>query len=131
MDRYPVEPLPSNVAELAKHVVGHRIISAEKGRINHGPGNVLEGLVLTLSNGLRVVLCDTGECCAYTNLEAFLLHPECVEHEITGVGTTEGYTKWHIFADWGDILKLEVGWSAGTGHYGYGFDIAVVPLEVE
>ncbi len=46
-----------------------------------------------------------------------------------GVGTTNGYSTWHIYADWGDILELSVGWYAGnTGYYGYGFDINVVDI---
>jgi hypothetical protein len=55
------------------------------------------------------------------------LHPERVDHIITGVGTTGGYTTWHIYADMGDVLELSVGWSSGNPfYYGYGFDISVV-----
>jgi len=46
-----------------------------------------------------------------------------------GVGTTAQYQTWHIYADWGDVLKLEVGWSCGNPfYYGYGFDIDVVEV---
>lgn len=122
---YPIETLdaedddgtmPDNVDTLATHVVGHRIVSVERDG----------GTVITLDNGKRVILHDTGDCCAYTEVESFLLHPERVDHIITGVGTTDGYTTWHIYADLGDILELTVGWSCGNPfYYGYGFSISV------
>ena len=72
-------------------------------------------------------LADTNDCCAYTELESFLLHPDKVDHIITGIGTTEGASKWHIYADAGDVLELSVGWSCGNPfYYGYGFEIDVV-----
>lgn len=123
--------MPENVAELAEKVVGHRIVAAEKKTISTGRyWRSSEGLVLTLDDGTQVALRDTDDCCAYTSLEAFLLHPDKVDHIITGVGTTEGYTKWHIYADMGDVMELEVGWSPGNPfYYGYGFDIEVLPIE--
>ena len=123
--------MPENVAELSKHVVGHRIVSVEKGDLENrtsywGSGH---GLLLTLDNGIRVGLVDTSDCCAFTELKSFLLHPERVDHVITGVATTEGYTKWHIFADFGDVLELTVDWSCGNPfYYGYGFEIVVEPV---
>jgi hypothetical protein len=113
--------MPGNVAELREHVVGHRIVSAEK---------VGGTFVITLDNGKRVELANTDDCCAYTELESFLLHPERVDHVITGVGTTDGYTTWHIYADMGDVLEMTVGWSAGNPfYYGYGFNIAVTETD--
>ena len=127
MNIYPEEVLsedddngtmPENVSALRDAVVGQRIVSAEK----TGGGT----LVLTLDGGRRVTLRDDGDCCAYTALEAFVLHPEAVDHVILGVGTTDGYETWHIYADFGDVLKLTVGWSCGNPfYYGYGFDIQV------
>ncbi|MGW5387142.1 DUF7448 domain-containing protein [Nocardia sp. NPDC003963] len=122
--------MPGNVATLGEHVIGHRIVAAEKrdfnGRATYWGTD--HGLVLTLDNGTRVCLADTSDCCAYTDLKEFLLHPERVDHVITGVATTEGFTKWHIFADLGDVLELTVGWSCGNPfYYGYGFDIFVEP----
>ena len=124
-DRYPTETLhedyddgtmPDNVDTLAAAVVGRRIISVEKDAAT----------VITLDDGRRVALRDTDDCCAYTELEAFLLHPERVDHIITGVGTTDGFTRWHIYADMGDVLELTVGWSSGNPfYYGYGFDISI------
>lgn len=120
--------MPENVATLAEHVIGHRIVSVE-GRDPDGWGRD-SVLALTLDNGVRVCLADTSDCCAYTELQEFFLHPERVDHVITGVATTEGYTKWHIYADYGDILELTVGWSCGNPFcYGYGFDIFVEDAE--
>lgn len=116
--------MPSNVDELRQAVIGHRITSVEKVELQEGWPTT--ATVITLDTGKRVRLVDTDDCCAYTAVEAFLLHPERVDHAILGVGTTDGYTKWHIFADYGDILELEVGWSSGNPfYYGYGFDILV------
>lgn len=123
--------MPTSKQGLADAVVGHRIVSVEKdAQIRNkddgyrwGPDT---GTVLTLDNGKRVGLIGRDDCCAYTELEAFLLHADKIDHIITGVGTTEGYTKWHIYADMGDVLELTVGWSCGNPfYYGYGFDIVV------
>lgn len=116
--------MPHNVDLLRDAVVGHRIVKVETeertGRWER------DRTVITLDNGKRVALSDTDDCCAYTELESFLLHPERVDHIITGVGTTNGYTTWHVYADMGDVLELSVGWSSGNPFwYGYGFDISV------
>lgn len=122
--------MPENVEELAKHVVGHRIVSAEKIEIANHWGGYDGAFAIELDNGKRVQLADRDDCCAYTALGAFLLHPEQVDHIITGIGTTDGYTTWHIYADFGDVLKLTVDWSAGNPfYYGYGFDITVIEPE--
>lgn len=124
--------MPENVAELSKHVVGHRIVSVEKGPVARQHYGRTEGLIITLDNGKRVELADTDDCCAYTELQSFLLHPERVDHIITGVGTTDSYTTWHIYADMGDVLELSVGWSSGNPfYYGYGFSIGVIDTEAE
>jgi len=142
MNRYPEEKLsededdgtmPDNVATLREAVVGHRIRSAERREVTHrswGTRRTSEAFVITLDNGKRVALLDTDDCCAYTELESFLLHPEKVDHIITGVGTTDDYDTWHIYADMGDVLELSVGWSSGNPfYYGYGFDIRVIELD--
>lgn len=141
MTRYDVEILdpdyddgtmPENVDRLAAAVVGHRIVKAEKRdvpRYSWSDGYRTSALVLTLDNGHEVRLRNTDDCCAYTELNEFLLHPDKVDHVIMGVGTTEGYTRWHVYADLGDVLELTVGWSCGNPFwYGYGFDIDVVDL---
>jgi hypothetical protein len=137
---YPVEILdededngtmPENVAALAAEVVGHRIVSVEMKTNDRGWWKE-ETTVITLDNGDQVVLADTDDCCAYTAMESFLLHADRIDHIITGVGTTEGYTVWHIFADFGDVMEMHVGWSCGNPfYYGYGFEIRVNPTPWE
>ena len=137
--RYPIETLsddeddgtmPENVAELEKAVVGRHIVKAEKETTEGRWGGQVDAFTLTLDDGTKVRLMDTDDCCAYTELEEFFAHPEMVQHAITGVGTTDGYTKWHIVADFGDIVTLKVGWSCGNPfYYGYGFHIAVESVE--
>lgn len=125
--------MPANVAALSEAVVGHRIVKVERGEITHKPYEfnpeyvrTEPATVLELDDGTRVGLVDSSDCCAHTDLEAFLLHADKIDHIITGVGTTDGYTKWHIYADMGDVLELTVGWSCGNPfYYGYGFEIAV------
>ena len=119
--------MPENVATLTEAVIGHRIVSVEDGvQVADKWYGTRIATVITLDNGKRVSLVNTDDCCAYTELEAFLLHPERVDHIITGVGTTDGFTRWHIYADMGDVLELEVGWSCGNPfYYGYGFNITV------
>lgn len=124
--RYPKEVLgendddgtmPSNVDKLTNAVVGHRIVKTER---------VGYELNITLDSGAKVRLTDTYDCCAHTELESFLLNPELVDHIITGVGTTDGFTVWHIYADMGDVLQLNVDWNCGNPfYYGYGFSIVI------
>ncbi|MER6485728.1 hypothetical protein ABT264_19495 [Streptomyces virginiae] len=124
--------MPGNVDELRDAVVGHRIVSVEAQRetVSEWGYPAIAALVITLDNGKRVELLNTDDCCAYTELSSFLLHPERVDHVITGVGTTDGYSTWHIFADMGDVLELSVSWSSGNPfYYGYGFNIRVRELD--
>lgn len=119
-----------NVATLTEHVVGRKIVAVE--RNVRAPGRYewssnTYGTALVLDNGKRVVLSDGGDCCAYTELEDVILNLDKIDHVIMGVGTTDGYQTWHIYADLGDVATLKVGWSCGNPfYYGYGFDIAVV-----
>lgn len=143
MTTYPVETLGpedddgtmvESKEALAQAVVGHKIVKAERLVDDKRYGGVWGGgntdMILTLDNGKRVKMRGVGDCCAYTDVEAFLLHPDKVDHIITGVGTTDGYTKWHIYADMGDVLELTVGWSCGNPfYYGYGFNIEVEDID--
>lgn len=135
-ERYPAETLgededdgtmPANVASLADEVVGHRIVSVAEGvKLPERRWGMDTGTEIRLDNGKRVFLVDSWDCCACTALRKFLLHVDRVDHIITGVGTTDGFTKWHIYADMGDVLELTVDWSPGNPYYyGYGFDIVV------
>jgi hypothetical protein len=136
---YPEEILDPNYDDgtmvdskdaLAHAVIGHKIVSAER----VSPGDRYRGLYqneedisLTLDNGQRVLVECLSDCCAVTEIKAFLLNPELVDHVITGVGTEGDYTTWHIYADAGDVLKLTVDWSCGNPfYYSYGFRIKVV-----
>lgn len=134
-DRYPPETLgkneddgtmPESLEELRKEVVGHRIVSVEKGEVPTWYRATTTGTIITLDDGRRVRMVGGSDCCAFTEVEAFLLHPELVDHMIVGVGTTDSYTTWHIYADLGDVLELTVGWSCGNPfYYVYGFSITV------
>lgn len=108
---------------LAEAVVGHRIVTVEKVTPKWE-----SDLIVTLDNGHRVKMSAVNDCCAWAEVEAFLLHPEMVEHVITGVSTENDYETWHIYASLGDVLELTVGYSEGSGYYAYGFDIAVEEL---
>lgn len=133
---YPTEELdsdaddgtmPESLAALEEAVVGQRIVRVERDvEIPDKYYGTTTGTSITLGNGKRVTLADTGDCCAYTELQDFLLHADRIDHVITGVGTTGDYTTWHIYADMGDVLELSVGWSCGNPfYYAYGFHIAV------
>jgi hypothetical protein len=109
-----------SVATLGALIVGHRIVKVEN------PGR----LTITLDTGLTVELGNNDDCCAYTELESFLWNADKIDHVITGVSTSNGYTTWSIYADMGDVLSLQVGWSAGNPfYYGYGFNFVVTPPE--
>lgn len=116
-------------------VVGHRIISVDKESVTYQPyeGSTYTrtdtALVLTLDNGTKAAVIGVSDCCAYTDVESFLLHADTIDHVITGVGTTDLFTTWHFYADAGDVLEVKVGWSCGNPfYYGYGFNVVVLPL---
>lgn len=122
-----------NVEYLRSLVVGHKIVAVEKPvtvPTDYKWGSDSHGTALVLDNGKRVVLVDGGDCCAYTELEDVILNLDKIDHVITGVGTTDGYNTWHIYADLGDVATLKVGWSCGNPfYYGYGFAINVLDEE--
>ena len=123
--------MPANVQALEDVVIGHKIVRVVKDcPIPDAGYGRSTATVIELDDGTQVGLEDTDDCCAFTSLEAFLLHPEMVDHAILGVGTTDNFHTWHIYCDYGDILELTVGWSCGNPfYYGYGFDIKVFPLK--
>lgn len=116
--------MPGSLEDLEAAVVGHKIVSVEAAP--HEGYYSQDVTIITLDNGKKVKMIGESDCCAYTDVQSFLLHPDKVDHMIMGVGTTEGFTEWHIYCDYGDILELEVGWSCGNPfYYGYGFTIQV------
>ena len=147
---YPVEgwkrteddgTMLENVQALEDQVVGHRIVDVTLTEVPGYPdlsermkelgfNPMVKTITLTLDSGKVVELVDTEDCCAYTELEEFLTHVDMVNHVILGVGTTDEYTTWHIYADFGDIMTMRVGWSCGNPFfYAYGFDIRVKEVE--
>lgn len=131
MRKYRVETSDDTMSDsrdtLKDAVVGHKIVKVEKVANSDPYYYGGDKTIITLDNETQVELVGSGDCCAYTELDSFLLNPELVDHAILGVGTTDEYQTWHIFADMGDVLKLDVSWSEGSGYYGYGFNIQVRP----
>ncbi|WP_082781289.1 hypothetical protein [Gordonia sp. QH-12] len=142
-DNYPDWPaddngtMPDSVNNLAAAVIGRRIVSVEP-HVSFNSNDFeaagdsewwhdsVAALMLTLDDGRRVAMVEQGDCCAFTDIKKFLLHPDKVNHAITGVATENGYTKWHILADLGDVLELDVDWSCGNPfYYSYGFTIGI------
>lgn len=121
-----------NVKAFESEIIGHRIVKVETTEVppKYEWSTPETGLLITLDNGKRVGLVDTEDCCAYTEVKEFLFHHDRIDHIITGVGTTDGYTTWHVFADFGDVMEIKVGWSCGNPFwYGYGFDLRVTEVE--
>ena len=109
-----------NVDSLRDAVVGHKIVSTQW---------VKREFIIGLDNGTRVRLIDTDDCCAYTDLDWFMLNPLNTDHVITRVTDEDNHTVWRIMADAREVLKLEVNWSEGGGYYMYGFDIRVQMID--
>lgn len=121
-----------NVSTLSRAVVGHRIVKVER-NVNRSvtrwrrTRSTPSSLVLTLDDGSVVTIRGTNDCCAYTELDDVIEHLPHMDHIITNVTASEGYDRWHILADMGEVLELEVGWSCGNPfYYAYGFEINVI-----
>lgn len=129
-DEYEISVMEENVSELAGGVVGHKIVKAGWVDRDFGGKYSYYGptqFEIELDNGKKVYLTNTDDCCAYTELNSFLLNAELVDHVIMGVEAEDYFSRWHIYADMGDVLALDVSWSSGnTGYYGFGFHIEVV-----
>jgi len=130
-DMYEVDDgtMPENVDRLKDAIVGHRIVE-----VNDSSPTKPEGayswyepaLDLTLDDGTIVRLANTDDCCAFTELGRVIRHLPTMDHIITNVTATDDFERWHILADFGEVLELEVGWSCGNPfYYGYGFNITV------
>lgn len=116
--------MQENAEELAKQVIGHRIVSVEE-VTKTTAWSEEHYLEIHLDNGKVVFLEDSHECCAYTEVNKFLLNAENIDHVITGVSTENYYEIWHIYASMGDVLTLDVGYDPSNGYYAYGFEITV------
>jgi hypothetical protein len=129
-DEYEIDVMRANVNDLSNEVVGHKIVKA--GWVDRDFGGKYSWYSSTqfeieLDNGKKVYLANTDDCCAYTDLSNFLLNAELVDHVIMGVEAEDYFSRWHVYADMGDVLALDVSWSSGnTGYYGFGFHIEVV-----
>lgn len=123
--------MPNNVEELSDALVGHKIVSIERGEKIKRYGIEKTPLVLTLDNGSKVQVKNTYDCCAYTELEDIVIsNLDDLTHMITGVVSSDGYETWHILADFGEVMQLKVGWSSGNPfYYGYGFEIVVEHID--
>lgn len=115
-----------NAEELEKLVVGQKIAEVRQVERPTRYNDIEKWLEIELKNGTTVQMVDSYECCAFTELNKFLLNFENIEHVITGVSTENNYETWHIYAAMGDVLTLDVGYDPSNGYYGYGFEINVV-----
>ncbi len=140
VERYPPEELgdddddgtmPESLKDLSDAVVGHRIVDVLQGSFQRG-WERRQGHLLVLDNGNRVFVEGVSDCCAYTDITQIIKVLDQIDHVVTGVGTTDGFTTWHIYADLGDLLELKVDWSCGNPfYYAYGFNIQVfTPAEL-
>jgi hypothetical protein len=125
MDEYVDSTMQDNLEELRDEVVGHKIVHAGRTKVPSRWSGEEEVFQITLDNGKKVILRDTDDCCAYTELEAFLFHADQVDNIVTSVEGQDDYSKWFVLADMSKVLELTVGWSEGSGYYGYGFSIEV------
>lgn len=115
--------------ELRRRVVGRKITHAENGTRmdpNDGYPYKYTGLILTLDDGSQFMVEESGDCCAYTELSDFAFNK--VDNAITEVITEGDYHTWRVIADGRDVLKMDVNWSEGSGHYMYGFEFRTLPL---
>lgn len=131
--------------ELQKALIGKKIVSVEKRELTDAEKAIVEKeeygylntylyggemTILTLSDQTIALLIEIGDCCAYTSLDVFKLLD--TDHVITGVGTTDGFNKWFIYAEDSVVATADVSWSCGNPfYYGYGFEIKVLPLIIQ
>lgn len=84
--------------------------------------------VITLDDGTTATLEGYGACCAWAQVEALLLHPNKIDHAITGVRYDDSDDRtevWHFMADMADVLDVTIGYNEGTGYYSFGIDVQV------
>lgn len=117
LDGVSDEVMIDNAQEFADAIVGRSIKNVD----NSG------AFKIELSDGTVVVLSNSDDCCAFTELEGFLLSDDYGDHIITNVEIDEvNYSmSWHVLAEDKRILDLDVAYSEGSGYYHYGFWIDV------
>lgn len=136
ISRYPEEILGEDedngtmvdsLKNLREAIIGHKIVAVRRGSLKTANyWDIRDGTALLLDTGQIVWMDEEGDCCAYTSVNKIIERLPSIEHAITGVGTTNGYQTWHIYADLGDVMELDVSWSCGNPfYYGYGFNITV------
>lgn len=113
------EPLEEARYDLEEVIVGHKITSVT---LVEGHLNTLQ---LTLDTGAAVEMIPITDCCAYGEVDAVIQRLPDLDHVITSVATDAGYESWHILADAGEVLGLDVAWSEGSGYYAYGIEVVV------
>lgn len=114
--------IEANRDELAEAVIGHKIVTVEKLKAQ---GWEEDGVKLTLDNGKAVHMRGTSDCCAGGWIDEFLFNEKLADHIITDVRVENDETTWFVLADMAEVLKLDTGWSEGSGYYSYGFSISV------
>lgn len=127
---YEAEVMQGSVNEFSQRVVGEKIVAVERRDVEFdedgyvGYGRPKE-TVFTLSNGHQVILGDTEDCCAFTEVEDFEFLT-LTDHAITRVETDEGFQDWFIYAESVPVVNLKVAWSPGNPYYyGFGFTVRV------
>lgn len=128
--QYESEVMQGSVDELASNIVGQRIVAVERrnsepdenGYVGYGRS---EETVFTLANGRQVILEDTDDCCAFTEVSSFDFL-EKSDNAVTRVEADEDFETWFIYADQVPVVHLGVSWSPGNPYYyGFGFNVRV------
>lgn len=119
------EVMSGGVEELKKNVVGHRIVSVTREEVPDAGYGQSNRTRFVLDDGTSVLLYDTDDCCAFTEVESFKFL-EGVDNVITSVETDTGFEKWFIYADRVPVVEMDVSWSPGNPYYyGFGFQVTV------
>lgn len=122
------DTMDDSFTELANRVLGRKIIHAEHGEHERDSHYRHAGLIITLDDGSRFMVEDSGDCCAYTSLGKFAFNK--VDNAVTELETDGDYTKWRVIADGRDVLTMDVDWSEGSGYYMYGFEFRTLPAAI-
>ena len=124
-------PLSDNLDGLKEALVGRKVVAVSENNAREDWDYYRgDNTVLMLDNGTKVTISDTHDCCAYTTVESVVQHLPELDHIITGVQADDGHNTFHILADLGEVLELQVDWSPGNPfYYGYGLHIEVESVQ--